>query len=84
MTLEQLKMCSGYTVQVTLDGVEALATIEIDWSGSPQLSWPDSSEWKVSFLLPLTEEDASLFRMNSNNNLHSRIRLSTSKERCRL
>jgi hypothetical protein len=84
MTLEQLKMCNGYTVHVTLDGVEALATVEIDLSGSPQLAWPLSSEWEAPFLLPLTEEDASLFRMNGNDNLYSSIKLSTVNGRCRL
>jgi hypothetical protein len=79
MTLEELKQCDGFTVQVTLDGTDALATIEVRLSpnGQPQLSWPNGGEWEDVLLLPLSEEDAASFQLNGSGNIYSAIRLST-------
>lgn len=86
MTLEELKQCDGYTVQVTLDGTDALATIEVRLSpnGQPHLSWPVGGQWDDGLLLPLSEEDAGSFRLNGNENIYSAIRLSTKGGRHRL
>lgn len=86
MTLEELKQCDGFTVQVTLDGTDALASIEVRLSpnGQPQLSWPIGRGFEDVLLLPLSEEDAASFRLNGNENIYSAIRLSTQGGRHRL
>ena len=79
MTLEELQKCAGFTVQVSLDGVDALADIETRFSadGLPHLSCPPplDGSWGEVVLLPITEETAAKMRPNGGNNLISSIRL---------
>lgn len=86
MTQEELKQCDGFTVQVTLDGTDALASIEVRLSpnGQPQLSWPIGGGFEDVLLLPLSEEDTTSFQLNGNENIYSAIRLSTQGGRHRL
>lgn len=86
MTLEELKQCDGFTVQVMLDGNGAIASIEtrLSQDGRPRLSWPLAGEWKDELLLPLSENDAASFRINGDGNIYSAIRLSTEGGRHRL
>lgn len=86
MFLEELKQCDGFTVQVMLDGNDALASIEVRLSpnGQPQLSWPIGGKSEDVLLLPLSEEDAASFRLNGNESIYSAIRLSTEGGRHRL
>ena len=85
MTLDEIKHCDGFTVQVTLDGTDTLASIEMHSpNGQPQLSWPIAGEWEDVLLLPLSEEDVASFRLNGNENIFSSIRLCTEGGRHRL
>jgi len=86
MTLEELKQCVGFTVQVKLDGNDALASIEKHSSENeqPHLSWPLEGEWAEELRLPLSEDDITSFRLNGPENIYSAIRLSTEGGRHRL
>jgi hypothetical protein len=86
MTLEELKQCDGFTLQVTLDGNDALAAIEVSLSpnGQPHFSWPIGEKEEDVHLLPLSGEDAASLRLNGNENIYSPIRLSTNGGRHRL
>ena len=79
MTLEDLKDCAGFTVQVSLDGANALAQIDPRFSsdGSPQLMCPSPSDgsWGRVVLLPITEEIAAKMSLNGLTNLFSTIHL---------
>jgi hypothetical protein len=40
MTLDELKQCKGFDVQVLLDGKVALGTVRFSQDGRPVLVWP--------------------------------------------
>ena len=89
MTMEELKACNGYTVQVSLDGADALATIEVPNSADarPALSWPvltDGEQWDRAMLLPLTDRDIASFSVSGHQHIVSDIRLSTDGGRHRV
>ena len=81
MTLEELKSCHGFTVQVSLDGAEGLARIDtlLSADGQPMLSCPSPSggRWGDVTLLPISEGRAASFRMNGTGNIFSMICLVT-------
>ncbi|MDA7673157.1 hypothetical protein OAK81_00345 [Verrucomicrobiales bacterium] len=78
MTIDELKECYGFTVQVGLDGGEALGRL-IERDGSPMLEWPPplSGEWDTVTVVPLTEEDIHALNRNGEGNLYSKIRLTS-------
>jgi hypothetical protein len=78
MTLEELKDCAGFTVQVLLNGSPDLAQIESRFSadGLPHLSCPPSpGSWSRLLLLPITEDVAAKMSRNGDRNLFSTIHL---------
>lgn len=78
MTLDELKDCAGFTVQVVLNGSDALAQIESRFSadGLPHLSCPASTgSWSRLLLLPITAEVAVKMSRNGGRNLFSTIHL---------
>jgi hypothetical protein len=78
MTLEELKDCAGFTVQVSLNGFDALAHIESRFSadGLPHLSCPPlTGSWSRLLLLHITEETAEKMSRNGDRNLFSTIHL---------
>ena len=81
MTLEELKDCAGFTVQVTIDGLNALAQIESRYSadGLPHLACPAplDESWGDVILLPISEKVAAKMFLNGGNNLFSTICLTT-------
>jgi len=79
MTLEELKECAGFTVQVKLNGSDALAQIESRFSADklPHLSCPAPTDgsWRKLVLLPISEEVAAKMTPNGSSNLFSTIHL---------
>jgi hypothetical protein len=88
MTLEELKECDGFTVQVSMDGRDALASISTRFSpdGRPELLWPAPLHgvWEDLLRLQLTDDDIAAFSLNGPHNIFSTIRLSTEGGRHRL
>jgi hypothetical protein len=78
MTIDELKDCEGFTVQVVLNGSPGLAQIEsrIFENGLPHLSCPPLvGSWSRPLWLPITEEVATKMSRNGHRNLFSTIRL---------
>ncbi len=78
MTIDELKECYGSTVQVELDGEEALGRL-VEKDDSPMLEWPPpvSGEWDAITLVPLTEDDIDALNRNGEGNLFSKIHLTS-------
>ena len=81
MKLEELKNCAGFTVQVSLDGSDALAQIEPRFSadGLPHLACPPplDGSWGDIVLLPISEEVAAKMSLNGIKNIFSTICLTS-------
>ena len=78
MTIDELKDCEGFTVQVVLNGSPGLARIDSSFSedGLPHLSCPVLvGSWSRPLLLPITEEVAAKMSRNGDTNLFSTIHL---------
>ena len=60
MTIDELKACNGFIVQVSLDGESALSTIDtlLSPDGQPKLSCPppNNGDWTDVTLLPISVE----------------------------
>jgi len=79
MKLEEIQDCVGFSVQVSVNGVDAIAEIETRFSanGLPHLSCPpplDGSFGDVD-LLPITQEIAEKMRLTGGRNFFSTIQL---------
>lgn len=79
MTLEEINDCSGFTVQVTLNGVEATAEIRAAFSpgAPPRLLCPQTPDltWERELSLTITEDVAAKMSLNGANNIFSTIHL---------
>ena len=85
MTIDELRQCDRWFVEVSLDGRDAFA--QVSWSGAgedrPSLKWPEDPRWKETLLLPLSDKDIEGMRIREPSFIFSDIRLSTKEGRHR-
>ena len=89
MTKDELEECNGFSVQVDLDGENALGRLILSPEG-PSLEWPPpvadppSSQWDEVTRIPITEEDITNMTISGGNTLYSKIRLSAKNGKSRI
>jgi hypothetical protein len=77
MKRDDLKSCSGYTVQVIMDGKEELADLDAENPEKAFLTVPKVGRWTNIHPYYLSDEDIASLSPNGPNNLFSRITLSS-------
>jgi hypothetical protein len=75
MKRDDLKSCSGYTVQIILDGKEELADLNAEDPKKAFLTCPKKGVWTDMPPYFLSDDDISHFSPNGTHNLFSRIAL---------
>lgn len=86
MTLEELRRLHGSTLQLTLNGEDALAEIYYpSEDDTPQFKWPTPlGRWEEVLILPLSDDDVASFSLNQNDVIFSTIELDSSDGRRRI
>ncbi|PYK39621.1 MAG: hypothetical protein DME60_09430 [Verrucomicrobia bacterium] len=77
MTRDDLKSCSGYTVQIILDGKKELADLNAEDPTKAFLTCPKLGVWTDVRPYLLSDEDVSGLSPNGPHNLFSRITLTS-------